>query len=627
MCGLTGFLQAEGGITAEMTEAVMAMTQTLVHRGPDDFGVWVDSCAGVALGHRRLAIQDLSPAGHQPMQSASGRFVLVFNGEIYNHLELRRLLGEEWRGCSDTETLLEAIARWGVERTLLAVVGMFAFALWDRSERCLVLARDRMGEKPLYYGLHNGIFLFGSELRALRAHRAFEDYLDNDALQLYFERSYIPAPYSIYKGIAKLPAGAWLRIPVAALESLDLPPPINYWSVESVILTADEQKFTGSLPDAVDHLLALMRQVVANQSLSDVPLGAFLSGGVDSSLVVMTMQSLGRVPTKTFSIGVPDERLDESQYAARVASLLGADHHTYIVGPSEALAVIPSLADVWDEPFADSSQIPTLILCRFAREKVSVALSGDGGDELFLGYNHYRYLRTLWRSRCLAYLRVERLLRVMGSCMPGGFLRSRLRRIEATLDVLGARQKSEMIALYRSRYRRDIVNVKSVGRESARRENLDIATLSGLIDAQTYLPDDIMVKVDRASMSVSLETRAPLLDHRVVEFAASLPQRYLLSASLGKIVLREAVERRLPIDLMRRKKQGFSIPLATWLRGELRDWAESLLVGLRDLDGVLDSRSVLTAWRSHQAGVDHSESLWSVLMFLQFLDRQRVNVQ
>ncbi|MDP1537308.1 MAG: asparagine synthase (glutamine-hydrolyzing), partial [Burkholderiales bacterium] len=537
MCGMAGFIGFDRGACGRTPRiAAERMANTLTHRGPDDSGVWVDEAEGVALAHRRLSVLDLSPAGHQPMLSASGRFVMVFNGEIYNHLELREeLAGQNWRGHSDTETLLACFDAWGIEATLKKTVGMFALALWDRETRTLSLARDRLGEKPLYYGWQDETFLFGSELKALKAHPAFRAEIDRDALTLFLRHNAIPAPYSIYRGIRKLPPGTFLTLHAGQKDAR----PVAYWSARAVAEAGQRNPFRRSEQDAADELEHLLRQSIAGQMLADVPLGAFLSGGIDSTTVVALMQVLSSRPVKTFTIGFSEAGYNEAEHAHAVARHLGCEHTELYVTPRDAMDVIPHLASIYDEPFADSSQIPTVLVSRLARQHVTVSLSGDGGDELFGGYNRYFWARNLWRR--LGWLPRPLRMALAGvlTTLPpaawnmafqklGRWLPARLRyatpgdKLHKVAEILAVRSPEEIYLGLVSHWKQPAqlvpgsVEPLTLLTDPAQQADLpDFEHRMMYLDTVTYLPDDILTKVDRAAMSVSLETRVPLLDHRV----------------------------------------------------------------------------------------------------------------
>ena len=636
MCGIAGVMSRH--LEALAPAFVRAMTDAIAHRGPDDSGQWDDAEMGIALGHRRLSILDLSPAGHQPMLSGSGRFALVFNGEIYNHLELRAELEDQaWRGHSDTETLLAASERWGVETTLRKCVGMFALALWDRESRTLTLARDRLGEKPLYYGWQQGVFVFASELKAIRAHPAFEGKIDRDVLALFLRHNYAPAPYSIYKGISKLPPGTYYQIGLASTSGVLK----AYWSARDAAEHGQKNRFTGSDEEAREALECMLGQSVAGQMLADVPLGAFLSGGVDSSTVVALMQKHSAHPVKTFTIGFDEEAYNEAEHAHAVARHLGTEHTELYVKPEEAQAVIPLLPALYDEPFADSSQIPTYLVSRLARNHVTVSLSGDGGDELFGGYNRYFWAQDIWRK--LGWMPQSVRAGVAGvlTSMPpatwnsalkrlGRFLPAKLRyanpgdKLHKLADILAVRSPEEIYWGLVSHWKQPAQVVRS-GAEPATvltdaSQWADVPDLTHrmmYLDTVTYLPDDILTKVDRAAMGVSLETRVPLLDHRVLEFAWMLPLSMKVRGGQSKWLLRQVLYGHVPRELIERPKMGFGIPLDVWLRGPLKTWAEGLLDPERlEREGYFRSEPIQQKWREHLAGQRNwSYYLWDVLMF------------
>jgi asparagine synthase (glutamine-hydrolysing) len=620
MCGLVGFI----GFDSVCDNAGLLLANMLGrirHRGPDDDGQWVEG--RVALGHCRLSIQDLSPAGHQPMLSENGRHVLVFNGEIYNHLALRKCLesegGHRWRGLSDTETLLAAISAWGVDTAIGATVGMFAIAIWDRVSKTLTLVRDRIGEKPLYYGWQNGVFIFGSELKALCAHPDFEGRIDWDAVGSFLHRNYFPAPQSIYKGIKKLPPGAIVTLTEADISARVSPVPRFYWSLWQAVVHANEAPFRGTFFDAVDELDNLLLQSVAHQCSADVPIGAFLSGGIDSSLIVALMQKASSRNVNTFSIGLEDRNFDETHHAKAVADYLGTQHIQQTITVRDAIELIPSLPRIWDEPLGDSSQIPTYFLSALAKRSVGVALSGDGGDELFLGYAQYPLLRLLWMTRSLVHFPWDPFLSTADAV---GLSRPLVRK--ARTIVMGWRQQSpgDLSQYWMDCYRS--IPFPMTPEASAAKEIFPLlsgaASNIGVYDAATYLPEDIMTKVDRASMAVSLETRAPLLDHRIVEFSMALPEAFKLQSGSGKVILKELLNRYVPRQIVERPKQGFSVPMSQWLRGELRPWAESALDFLDTHSHVLDKKVIREMWRLHISGeADRSAQLWGLLSLSMFL--------
>lgn len=658
MCGIAGYFSPSHGMRGVELKAVAErMASAVAHRGPDDGGLWLDEHAGLALSHRRLSIIDLSPAGHQPMTSASGQYVIAFNGEIYNHLELRRALdlrtaspfpadtvgdGTSWRGHSDTESLLAAIATWGVGETLKQCVGMFVFALWDRSARSLTLARDRLGEKPLYYGWQGENFLFGSELKALRAHPAFRGEINRDALALFMRHNAIPAPYSIYQGIYKLPPGTWLTIRPGERAVR----PRTYWSAREAAETGQRSPFVGSDAEACAALDTVLRQAVAGQMLSDVPLGAFLSGGVDSSAIVALMQAQSARPVRTFTIGFHEVGYNEAQHAHAVASHLGSEHTELYVSAEQAMAVIPRLPALYDEPFADSSQIPTFLVSELARRHVTVSLSGDGGDELFGGYNRYFWATHIWQRIGWAPFALRAALAGALTVLPPSvwnhafkglawFLPSGWRyanpgdKLHKLAEILAVRSPEEIYLGLVSHWKRP-AEVVLGAREPAtvvtdQSQWIDLPDFESrmmYLDQMTYLPDDILAKVDRAAMGVSLETRVPLLDHRVVELAWSLPLSMKIRHGQGKWLLRQVLYQYVPQALIERPKMGFGVPIDVWLRGSLKAWAEDLLdEGRLRQEGYFNPGPIREKWAEHQAGRRNwSYYLWDVLMFQAWLE-------
>jgi asparagine synthase (glutamine-hydrolysing) len=645
MCGLAGFL---GRTFFDAERRVTAMTDAILHRGPDSGGCWTDADAGIAMGHRRLSIVDLSPAGHQPMTSASGRHVFVFNGEIYNHLDLRNelqraRLAPDWRGHSDTETLIAGFDAWGVAPTIARAVGMFAFALWDRQTRKLVLGRDRMGEKPLYYGWQadgaGATFLFGSELRALRAHPACGAEIDRGAVVQFMRHGHVGEDQAIYRGLHRLPPGCLAEV------SLDRPDAVitRYWSA---VTTAQQTKMPDDPNLAIDALDTLLREAVGRQMVADVPLGAFLSGGIDSSLIVGLMQAQSARPVKTYTIGFHEPRYDEAGFAARVAAHLGTEHTELYVGDAELRDVVPMLPLIYDEPFADASQIPTFLVSRLARGSVTVALSGDGGDELFCGYDRYRQGAALMQRLAGVPVPLRRAVAGAAGVLPAGLWDTALaplRKVAAGKEPNG--QWVRRMADYAASGSLDQLHRKLVSRwrqpESVVVNGVEPPSLLGtlapprgsqsdaermmLLDVLTYLPDDILTKVDRAAMHVSLETRAPLLDHRVVEFAGRLPMAMKLRDGKSKWLLRQVLYRYVPADLIERPKMGFEVPVGLWLRGPLRDWAEDLLEPRRlDDGGFLNTALVRQTWAEHLSGrYNWGLPLWNVLMFLAWQNSSR----
>ncbi|MFN2566823.1 MAG: asparagine synthase (glutamine-hydrolyzing) [Gemmatimonadaceae bacterium] len=659
MCGITGLLYDRGKQAAHEAAAIVArMTGCVHHRGPDDEGVWLDPDAGVAFGHRRLSVIDLSPEGHQPMLSASGRFAITYNGEIYNYEAIRRELesagaAPAWRGHSDTEVMLAAVEQWGVHGALERFNGMFAFALWDRSQQVVYLARDRIGEKPLYYGWLGDSFVFASELKALRRHPAWTGEIDPRAVALFMQRAYVPAPYSIHAGIRKLRPGVVLVLPWRGGRAAASPAETAYWSARAIAEAGSRSPFRGTVGDAEQELDRLLRDAVALRMAADVPLGAFLSGGVDSSVVVALMQAQSARPVRSFAIGFTEESYDEARHARTVAAHLGTDHTELYVTPAEATDVIPRLPTMYDEPFADSSQIPTYLVSALARRHVTVSLSGDGGDEVFGGYNRYVWGRAIWRrtnwmprplrgaiARSLSLLSAESLDAIASSLDPVIPARLRVRRpgekLHKLAAVLGAVDAAGMYEGLTTHWDPSTRLVRGAGAlAAARAEDPAPAQLPDLVSTMMYmdlvgaLPDDMLVKVDRASMAVSLEARVPLLDHRVVEFAWTLPVSMKIRDGEGKWLLRKVLDRYVPRAYVDRPKTGFEVPIGAWLRGPLRDWAESLLDERRIREaGLLDATQVRQRWRDHLSGDgDWRHHLWDVLMFQSWLSEQTAGVK
>jgi asparagine synthase (glutamine-hydrolysing) len=670
------------------------MALAIKHRGPDDAGSWVDACAGLALGFRRLSILDLSSSGHQPMHSASGRFVMTFNGEIYNHLELRDFLTSgrlgktdvHWHGHSDSETLLACFEVWGIEKTLQKTVGMFAIALWDVQTSTLHLARDRFGEKPLYYGWIDNTnsteqsFVFGSELKALRAYPGFANKVSPEALALYMRFTYVPAPYSIYQNIFKLEPGCMLslktkinlysvqgcKLPAAShvpnVLSAPLRPPAvqgslhmhRWWSLASVVEVGAKKQIS-SAEEAIISLEQLLNDAVRSQSLADVPLGAFLSGGVDSSCIVALMQAQSSKPVKTFTVGFEEAGFDESPHARAVASYLGTDHNEFFVSAKQAQEVIAELPTIYDEPFADSSQVPTHLVCKAARQQVTVALSGDAGDELFGGYNRYFWGPRIWSRLALLPYPARQALGAAIKSVPTGGWDALSRPVNAMLTgsknffLAGDRAHKLAARLGGVHNLDDFYNslvsewqdpakvVKGTGWEIGVSLQMPATTLNDPLpavgaeqhqlrmmyrDTMTYLPDDILCKVDRAAMANSLETRAPFLDHRVAELAWRLPLNMKIRNGQGKWALRQVLYKYIPKELIDRPKAGFAIPVGQWLRGPLRDWAEALLDEKRlEVEGYFYPKPIRDKWLQHLTGrFDHTPSLWTVLMFQSWLE-------
>lgn len=627
------------------------MTNTISHRGPDASGAWVDKEVGVALGHRRLSILDLSPHGHQPMASASGRYVIAFNGEIYNHRALRDELikdgvGPEWRGHSDTEVMLAAFEQWGLEEALPRFNGMFAFALWDKRERMLHLVRDRFGEKPLYYGWIGDAFLFGSELKALKPHPSWRGEIDRGAVALYMRHTYIPAPYSIYRGIRKLLPAHVLSISLAN-GKCEMPPSRAYWSAKDVAEAGVHHPFVGGEVEAVASLDGLLRDAVALRMEADVPLGAFLSGGIDSSVIVALMQAQSIRPVKTFTIGFNEKGYNEAEYAQAVARHLGTEHTELYVTAAEAMAVIPKLPEIYDEPFSDSSQIPTYLVSKMTRQHVTVALSGDGGDELFGGYNRYFWGRDIWRK--VGWMPKKARVAIahgLTAMSPQGWDRIYStvepilpRRLQTSLPgdklhkLAGVLTCASPEAMYRglvSFWEPESVVLGALEPPTALTDDTQWADIPDFtqrmmfLDLISYLPDDILAKVDRASMAVSLEARVPLLDHKVAEFAWGLPLAMKIRGGQGKWLLRKVLYKYVPRELIERPKMGFGVPIDAWLRGPLSEWAENLLDESRlKKEGFFNPGAVREKWNEHLLGSRNWASLlWGVLMFQAWLEKQ-----
>jgi asparagine synthase (glutamine-hydrolysing) len=647
MCGFVGFIERE---RQHANELALSMADQIRHRGPDDAGVWTNAPLCVTLAHRRLSIVDLSPAGHQPMLSASGRFTIAFNGEIYNHQELRAELESEvgsmtWRGHSDTETTLAGFEAWGIEATLKKLVGMFAFAVVDREQRTLTLARDRLGEKPLYFGWQADAFLFGSEIKALRKHPKWRGELDQNALSNYMRLSYVPAPMSIFKGINKLCAGCVATLPLGnARLDLGLEPEIKpYWSA----IDARDNPALANLSEvqAKNELHRRLQQAITGQLQADVPVGAFLSGGVDSSLIVALMQAQCTLPVKTFAIGFDDARLDEAPYARAVAKHLGTDHTELYLSSDDVIGTIPTIIDIYDEPLADSSQIPTYLVSKLARQSVTVSLSGDGGDELFGGYNRYGWGESIWQRLRLLPTPLRKLAStlllsvparhwdcILGLVTSAGTTRNgdralgdKLHKLALVINVADRdalyqkliSQQRESDSLVVDTHEKPSWDQIQVALSQQQQPIASFAEHAMMRDLIGYMSDDILAKLDRAAMAVSLETRTPLLDHRVVEFAVGLPMQHKLHQGQTKSLLRQVLYQYVPKELIERPKQGFSVPLDVWLRGKLKDWAYTHIEPHKlKADGLLNADLVAKRWQEHQCG-DHNWQhwLWNVVMF------------
>lgn len=624
MCGICGYMRLGEGPLQFDDEVVESMTDAIMHRGPDDSGKWLDREAGVALGHRRLSILDLSPLGHQPMHSANGRFIIAYNGEVYNHLDLREELeGYTFKSTSDTETILAAVSHWGLEEALSRFIGMFAIALWDREKKELSLVRDRLGIKPLYVAQAGNAFLFGSELKSLKAVPGFTPPIDRRALTLYFRHNFIPAPFSIYEGVHKVLPGEIVIVNGTGITKK------RYWDVSREWRKGSENLFPGSAREATDSLETLLLDSVRRRMLSDVPLGAFLSGGIDSSVVAALMQSVASGPVKTFSIGFSEASYNEAEHAKAVAAHLGTDHTELYVTPQDLLNVVPDMPRFWDEPFADSSQIPTYILSRLTRAHVTVSLSGDGGDELFSGYERYFWTQRVQSALSRIPMPVRSAAVGAGKILPKwcySLLGSKGQKIRWRLDALRSENYESLYHYFVSHFKKPVEFVLG-GHEPATPSNTaspmdDQWAWMSLYDLLGYLPDDILTKIDRASMAVSLEARVPLLDHRVVEFAATIPTSMKVHGGQGKWLLRQVLDRYVPRDLIDRPKMGFGVPIEKWMREDLREWCGDMLNAdsIRQ-QGYIDADAVSRMWKEYLNGESSwNYYLWDVLMFQAWLE-------
>jgi asparagine synthase (glutamine-hydrolysing) len=635
MCGISGIWERNGCSRQDLEWRVSAMTRTLSHRGPDDSGVWLSQEASIAFGQRRLSIIDLSPMGHQPMISANGQYAITFNGEIYNFRELRTELegrGVRFRGHSDTEVIVEGFAQWGVKSTMARLNGMFAIAAWDAGERQLFLARDRMGEKPLYWAIFDGLVLFGSELKALRVHPGWKPNLRRGAVAAFLRHSYVPGPFTIYEEVYKLPPAGLVKIASGGGPEVGA-----YWDLAGVVSQGQRNTLRADEEELVDQLDALLHDAVSRRMVADVPLGAFLSGGHDSSTVVALMQRASLRPIKTFTISFENAAFDESKHAEAVARHLGTEHTTFPVSGAEALDAVPKLAEMYDEPFADSSQIPTHIVSALTRKRVTVALSGDGGDELFSGYDRYRWVESVWRPSAKMPLALRRLASSGIRVVPPSAFDRMARYLPYFRRVPQVGQKAHRLAQILSASSIDSVYHQAVShhqnpdnfvkwsqevRTACWGQNLKVLLADPVdrmryLDMCTYLPDDILTKVDRASMAVALEVRVPLLDHRLVEWIWKLPSFQNARAQRPKHLLRRVLSRYVPDRLVERPKMGFGVPLVDWLRGPLRSWAEDLMneAGL-SADDIFDVEAVRSVWAEFLSG-DNGRYffIWNILMF------------
>ncbi|MDA9258928.1 asparagine synthase (glutamine-hydrolyzing) [Gammaproteobacteria bacterium] len=651
MCGLTGFIELDKQLfPSSPIERLRKMSSALEHRGPDSSGEWSNEIKGIGLAHRRLSILDLSDAGHQPMESKDKRYMLSFNGEIYNHQKIRSDLkkdfpGIKWNGTSDSETLLATIQCYGIEKCIELIRGMFAIALWDSKLNILHLARDRLGEKPLYYGWQGKTFLFGSELKSLRAHPSFLNKINSNAVNQFIELSYIPQPISIYQDIFKLPSGTVLSIPIENLKPSQTFTPHTYWSLNSLIKKQEKKLYQKNITEAVMDLDTVLTKSIGTMMDADVPVGAFLSGGIDSSLIAALMQKQSVNPISTFTIGFEDKHYNESQHAAKVASFLETNHTEVILQPNQALDVIDKLPHIFDEPFGDSSQIPTYLVSSVTKAYVGVALSGDAGDEVFGGYNRYiaselfsklnKYLPLKLRKKLAVFLKtlppqVFHYFLSLSQVKQGN---EKIRKIIRLLDADNIHQAYSSLVLTWDNLPADLLLSHS---QSIRGLNSyawpDLSHNENsmmLLDTLTYLPDDILVKVDRSSMAVSLETRLPFLDIDVLEFAWSLPLEYKVSQGVGKILPRQLLAEYIPSKLFERPKQGFAVPIIEWLQGPLREWGNSLLDAKKIKEqGVFNSESISNLWQNIQSGkVYEPNGIWNILMFQLWYESNHSNTR
>jgi asparagine synthase (glutamine-hydrolysing) len=649
MCGIAGFIDSHRGV-GNVEATAKAMTERIVHRGPDSDGHWFDAEHGVALGHRRLAIVDLSPAGGQPMASHDGRYMMVYNGEIYNHNDVRKLVDAAaaprtiaWRGHSDTEVMLEAFSLWGVEASLKKMVGMWAFALWDRQEKTVTFSRDRMGEKPLYYGFVKGALLFGSELKSLTAFPGFAQKTDFGSLALMLRYSCVGGTRSIYEGIYKLAPASSVTFTQAHLRKGEIPAAQFYWNLRE---TVEAKSFEGSHADAVNAVEASLSKAIADQMMADVPVGAFLSGGIDSSTVVALMQKQSARPVRTFSIGFHEKGYNEAQHAKAVAEHLKTDHTELYLTADEMRNVVPRLPQMYDEPFADASQIPTFLVSEMTRKHVTVSLSGDAGDELFAGYSRHGFSQQMWDKISAVPKPLRSLFSGSVNAMPDGLWNAALAlprafapesqkryfsasKLHQLADMVGTPNQMELYNRFismgnPSTLLEGVTEPISIQRDFANWPNVKggLAAQVAAVDAFSYLVDDILVKVDRAGMAVSLESRVPMLDHRFVELAFSLPLSMKLHDGQSKWALRQVLYKHVPRSMVDRPKQGFGVPLGAWLRGPLRDWAEAYLAPqVLTKHAPFNVAGVQALWKEHLGGDrDNSPALWNVLMFQAWAD-------
>ena len=626
MCGLVGFWQFKEVSEEYLKDSVKTMATMIHSRGPDSYGSWTQAQHGLVLGHKRLSIIDLSAAGHQPMMSHNKRYVIAYNGEIYNSAEIAKDLEINFRGHSDTEVLLEACSAWGVERAVQRANGMFAFALWDSQDKCLYLVRDRLGIKPLYWGFNNGILFFGSTVGGFTRHRRWQSKLNSEALSSYFQHNYIRGPHSIYEGVEQVRPGVIVKINQDKIVKQQ-----PFWRLDDVV--SKSQISQVSEAELEEELDSLLRDAVKSRMVSDVPLGSFLSGGIDSSTVTALMQQQSNQPIKTFSIGFNEADFNEAHHAKKVAEHLGTEHYEHYFSAKDAIDLIPSLATWYDEPFADSSQLPTYLVSKVAREHVTVALSGDGGDELFAGYNRYVMAESLWKK-------IDVMPKFLRKGLTSGINSLSSRQIEVLAKLIPGKLRPNQIAdkaykfasvisADRQTFYKNLVSLWGDeqlvldqgfydGKFPKPSKQLDYISEMQFIDTLTYLPDDILTKVDRASMAISLEARVPLLDYRVVEFAWNLPMQQKLQGTKGKLLLRRVLNRYVPELIIDRPKMGFGVPIGDWLRGPLKDWGETLLSDSNlNFTGLLNTAPIKERWKQHQAGERNWQyPLWGVLQYL-----------
>ncbi len=645
MCGIAGFVTRNKN--CKIQNELEKMANCIINRGPDDSGFWQDEQLGIGLAHRRLSILDISQSGHQPMSSNSGRFIIIFNGEIYNHLDIRTKIENlnkthKWIGHSDTETILSSIETFGIEVTIQMLVGMFSIAIWDKQLEEMTLCRDRAGEKPLYYGLIENTFYFASELKSIAANSFFKKDIDKKSLGQYFKYGYVPCPSSIYKGINKLKPGCLIRFKLATFNFTE----VTYWSLNTVIESRRIQ--TSTVSSQIDQLDFLLNQSVKGQMLSDVPLGAFLSGGVDSSLIVAIMQNQSSKPIKTFTIGFEDQKFNEAIYAKNIAHHLGTEHNELYLSSKDALNVVPEISSIYDEPFSDSSQIPTFLVSKLAKEKVTVALSGDGGDELFAGYNRYLLTNQTWNKISLLpksfRVQLAKMMRLIDSENWDQLYKlfswtiPKVKRMNNFGDkiskasfVIGSNNPEELYDRLVSTWQDSDNPVFSFSADHLNdfslHSNINVVEKMMAKDFLNYLPDDILVKVDRAAMSNSLETRVPFLDHRVIEFAWNISIENKLNSNVGKLILRSVLDKYVPRNLIERPKMGFGVPIGEWLKGPLKSWGESLISkDIIENAGLLDYNEIKNKWEEHQSGKRNWQyQLWSVLMFQDWYLKQYLN--